>query len=236
VLLAERAAVARGVALTFDDGPDPHGSEQLLDVLAEHGAHATFFLIGERARMSPALVGRVVADGHEVGNHLWQDRPSVLAGRRAFVEDLAATQALLTELGGVPPTFVRPASGWFTPGMLRAVRRGGCRLALGSVAVTDLSLADWEAALAFVVRRLQPGSVVVLHENHAPPERLVVLVDRLLVAMGERGLAAVTLSALSPPAADGRRASSWRWAPRIPGWLSRALAARSSSSGSPVQE
>jgi peptidoglycan/xylan/chitin deacetylase (PgdA/CDA1 family) len=66
----------RGVALTFDDGPDERVTPRLLDVLAAHEARATFFAIGERAQAAPATLRKISASGHELGNHLWEDRRS----------------------------------------------------------------------------------------------------------------------------------------------------------------
>src|SRR3954447_19035596 len=77
VLFAVRTTAPR-VALTFDDGPHPELTPALVEVLERHGAGATFFLLGSRALQEPGLVAELVRRGHEVGNHLWNDRASVL--------------------------------------------------------------------------------------------------------------------------------------------------------------
>src|SRR5215218_6611139 len=76
------------VALTVDDGPAPETTPQLLRVLSRHGARATFFLVGERASRHRDLVAGIAAAGHELGNHLWRDEPSVLLGRAEFAQQL----------------------------------------------------------------------------------------------------------------------------------------------------
>src|SRR3954465_12275337 len=87
---------APAVGLTFDDGPSPHTTPELLDVLARHRAQATFFLIGERVRAYPELVAAISAAGHEIGNHLMRDEPSVrLAGQR-FAREFGGGTALGT--------------------------------------------------------------------------------------------------------------------------------------------
>ena len=68
----------RHIALTIDDGPDPNTTGRILDVLLEHEAKATFFLIGENIAGNEAIVRRMLAEGHEIGNHGWQDRMSLL--------------------------------------------------------------------------------------------------------------------------------------------------------------
>src|SRR5690242_1650193 len=97
---------APAVGLTFDDGPSPHTTPELLDVLARHRAHATFFLIGERVRAYPELVAAISAAGHEIGNHLMRDEPSVRLPEQRFARELAEVTALLTPYGPVR---------WFRP-------------------------------------------------------------------------------------------------------------------------
>src|SRR4051812_10141 len=184
------------VALTFDDGPHPELTPALLQVLARHGVTATFFLLGSGAARGPDLVAELVRAGHEVANHLWEDRASVLLPAGEYRRDLAATDAVLRRAGG-RPVFVRPGSGWIRPGMLRTARRYGYRTALGSIAVPDLEVRDVDRQLRFVLRRLRPGAVVVLHEGYAERARVVPLTDRLLAALDERGYRAVPLSELA---------------------------------------
>jgi peptidoglycan-N-acetylglucosamine deacetylase len=186
----------RAVALTFDDGPHPELSPALLDVLARRGARATFFLLGSQASAHPDLVARIVEEGHEVANHTWADRPSLLLGAAEFERDVERTHRALVAAGG-EPRFLRPGSGWVRPSMLRTAARHGYRLVLGSVAVLDLRVSDVQAQARFVLDRVQPGAVVVLHEGYAERADVVPLTDRVLTGLRERGYEAVTLSELS---------------------------------------
>lgn len=193
----------RMVALTFDDGPHPDLTPALLGVLGRHDARATFFLLGGRVAEHPDVVRDLVRDGHEVANHTWADRPSVLLTAAAFERDVRRTHDLLVVAGG-RPVFLRPGSGWVGPGMLRTAARLGYRVALGSVAVRDLRVADVEAQARFVLSRLRPGAVVVLHEGYAERSRVVPLTDRILTGLREQGYAAVTLSELTRQRSSGR--------------------------------
>lgn len=97
---------------------------------------------------------------------------------------------------GSEPRLVRPGSGWLTPGQLRDVRASGRTVALGSAATLDLRVTDLERELRFLVDRLRPGAVLVLHEGGSERAGVVPLLDRLLTEVAQRGFEALTLTEL----------------------------------------
>ena len=98
-------------ALTFDDGPSRH-TGHLLDMLAGYGIPATFFLLGENAERNPAMVRRIVAEGHEVGNHSWSHPNLRALPPELQEEEIRSTDAVLRALGG-NPGYLRPPYGNF---------------------------------------------------------------------------------------------------------------------------
>jgi peptidoglycan/xylan/chitin deacetylase (PgdA/CDA1 family) len=188
----------RLVALTFDDGPDQRTTPGLLRVLARHGAHATFFVIGERARAHPDLLEQIAAGGHELGNHLLRDEPSLRLGRSEFERQLHEVDAVLRV--HAPVHFFRPGSGWFSPRMLRAGARLGYRCALGSLGLVAARYPRPAALAARMARRCRPGSIVVLHEGSEDRLAVVEVTDRLLTALHQAGLHSTTLSRLAASA------------------------------------
>ena len=203
---------ARAVAVTVDDGPHAELTPEVLRVLERHGARATFFFLGAGVARHPDLAAAAVAAGHEIGNHGWADRPAVLQSRAAFRGDLRRTAAAVLAATGQEPRFVRPGSGWFRPAQLRDVRDAGWTLALGSVAVLDLRVDDVDREARFVVDRLQPGAVVVLHEGGRDRAGVVPLLDRVLTAARDRGYRCVTLSELVAEADGSAQRPSGRGA------------------------
>ncbi|MFQ6170550.1 polysaccharide deacetylase family protein [Oryzobacter sp. R7] len=195
VAVATRTSSAE-VALTFDDGPHEPLSSRLLDVLASHGVPATFFYLGSAVEAHPEVVRAAVAAGHEVGNHGWLDRPTIRLSRTALRADITRTGEAVRRVTGRTPVLFRPGSGWLTPGQLRDLTALGYRVVLGSVAVLDLTVADVDRELRFLLARVRPGSVIVLHEGGAARERVVDLVARLLPELAARGYACVPLSRL----------------------------------------
>ena len=187
----------RIVALTLDDGPDATHTPTILDVLREHEAHATFFLISSRIRGLEGLVARVVREGHELGNHLVHDVPSIRLPADAFAADVRAAGAVLGRFGTV--RWLRPASAWYDAAMLDTIEREGYRCALGSVYPYDVYHASARLSAAYVLANACPGSVIVLHDGRNRGRRTVAVLRRVLPALRARGYRVVTLSELVPP-------------------------------------
>jgi peptidoglycan/xylan/chitin deacetylase (PgdA/CDA1 family) len=178
------------VALTFDDGPDPAWTPQVLARLEAHGARGTFFMLGVRAEAHPELVARALAGGHAVANHSW-DHPS-FPRLTALARDweLSRCQAALAAAGDAASAarLFRPPFGEQSVRSLRAARRAGY-----TVVTWDVVAEDWrddppDLLQARVMRRLRRGSIVVFHDSLylADEERyrdrtpLLQALDRLL--------------------------------------------------------
>ena len=172
------------VALTFDDGPDPISTPAVLDVLARHGALATFFMIGERAAAHPELVREVAGRGHVVGNHTWNHPrlPDLPHHRRR--KQLEACAAAL-EPYAIP--LFRPPYTLQSYGSFLTTRSLGYEVVAWNVQVEDWRDDDEDRLSARLFERIRPGSIVVLHDAlwNAEPARadrtaLVRALDRLL--------------------------------------------------------
>ena len=118
-------------ALTFDDGPSRY-TGHLLDMLAGYGIPATFFLLGENAERNPAMVRRIVAEGHEVGNHSWSHPNLRTLSPELQEEEIRSTDAVLRSLGG-NPGYLRPPYGNFDAHTLEIARNLGVGVILWSM-------------------------------------------------------------------------------------------------------
>lgn len=165
----ERAA-GRRLALTFDDGPNPEQTPQLLELLAEHDAKATFFLIGRWAEREPALIRRLVAEGHAIGNHTFVHPTMPAHGARWIRDDLRRCREAVEASGETFSTIdgaalMRPPYGRRRPGTLRALR------AEGYVPVTwSITGYDWRAHTTAkrITRRClraRDGDIILLHDG-----------------------------------------------------------------------
>ncbi|MCR2046401.1 polysaccharide deacetylase family protein [Acetatifactor muris] len=99
------------IAITFDDGPHPSYTEQLLDGLKERGVHATFFVTGEHAELHPDIIERMADEGHLIGNHTYSHIQLTKNNREKFRDELIKTNEILKEIIGEEVQYVRPPYG-----------------------------------------------------------------------------------------------------------------------------
>jgi peptidoglycan/xylan/chitin deacetylase (PgdA/CDA1 family) len=197
-LLRERCAATRSLVLTYDDGPGVESTPRLLDLLAAEGARATFFLLGRRARLRPAIVDRIAADGHEIGCHGERHLNAWKAWPWEAVADLEAGYRSLARwiTGGA---LFRPAYGKLSAATWLAIRRRGSRVGWWTIDSGDtFERASSPESTVESVRRAG-GGVVLLHDFDRSPDRLDVLLatSRLLLAAARRdGLAVRRLGEL----------------------------------------
>lgn len=160
-------AVGSTIYLSFDDGPHPQHSARLLDLLAQHDAKATFFLLGEAVQEAPDLVARMLADGHAIGNHsMTHPRVSGL-GARALWDEVDRADAVLARFDGRGRHLFRPPNGRLTPAMV-----AGSLWRRQPLVLWTLDSLDYRLESQGVVRRLSErlpvaGDVVLFHDDGA---------------------------------------------------------------------
>lgn len=186
---AEKTITAK-VALTFDDGPHPVYTPQLLDGLKECGVHATFFVVGKNILGNEALLKRMETEGHLIGNHTYSHvKLSELDIARACAE-VEKTNALICEVTGKEPEFIRPPFGEWKKAM-------ECSFEMIPV-LWDVDPLDWTTKnTALVVERVlkdtKAGDIILLHDYYqSSVDAALEIVD----ALTERGYKFVTVDEL----------------------------------------
>lgn len=185
---------SRVVALTIDDGPDPASTPLILQVLGEYDVRATFFLLADRISGSKELVQQIVSAGHELGNHMRSDQASIRLSPSEFEEHLLDAQHVLDAYAET--RWFRPGSGWYNQEMLATITRHGYRTALGSIYPYDAHLPSSWLASRYILWRVHPGGIIILHDSGARGERTVETLRVILPALQERGYRIVTLTEL----------------------------------------
>jgi peptidoglycan/xylan/chitin deacetylase (PgdA/CDA1 family) len=196
----------RIVAFTFDDGPDETETPRVLDVLADHGARATFFLLGERARRHPDLVQRIRSAGHQVGSHADTHRVLPQLPLRTVRRDLRRSKLTLEQILGEPVELFRPPFGFLTRRGYLAARSLSLEVVAWSSEARDWEQLPFEQLTENAFSRLRPGGILLLHDGLLPaygphPPALPTfdraeMVRRLLVESAFRGWSSVTVGEL----------------------------------------
>ncbi len=183
------------VALTIDDAPHPAVTPQILDVLRQNGAHATFFVIGEHAVGNQALLERISLEGSELGNHLSREYPSIRLESAEFGQELRAVDEVIRPTTATK--WFRPGSGWFNERMLIQAERQGYRCALGSVYPFDtITRNEWLIA-RYIRTQVFPGAAIILHDGKSDRIRTARVLQAVLPELKRAGYEVVTLSELN---------------------------------------
>ena len=158
----------KSILLTFDDGPSPKHTSQVMDVLEEFDAKALFFMIGSRAEKNPTLVNEVLKRGHQIGNHSF----SHPLGRLSFsqwVEEMQKCQESLFRLTGVYPKWVRPVRGDITLSVLLAARQCELRMMHWTLNTEDYGHLGNQTMASLTrnfIERIKDRSIVLAHDDH----------------------------------------------------------------------
>jgi peptidoglycan/xylan/chitin deacetylase (PgdA/CDA1 family) len=190
------------VALTLDDGPHAHITPQLLDILRENDCKATWFVIGNHMEPCPEIVERILAEGHEVANHMMDDVASWTLSKRKFEAQLVECDNRLKNFfhynsSGQPLKWFRPGHGFYNPQILQTCKEHGYRIALGSLYPMDHMFVKQAKLLAQnMLWRIHPGAIIILHDRVPQYAQTPEVLRLLLPELKKRGYKIVTLSEL----------------------------------------
>ncbi|CAF3035984.1 unnamed protein product [Rotaria sp. Silwood2] len=191
----------RYIALTIDDFPNVNDlsvSFRLLDVLRSYNARCTFFTIGshiekyENSSQIRILFERLIADGHEVGNHGWRDEQAIRLSRKELEQQIVNTEKIINKYTSLNTKWFRPGSGFFNRTMIQICTNLGYRLVLGSIYPYDPQISNSKLNAFFIENKLYPGAIVILHDRLATIETL----QRVLPVIQKRAFHVVTLTQL----------------------------------------
>lgn len=197
-LPADRAARSE-IALTFDDGPDPQVTPAVLDLLDVFGARATFFCVGQRVAMHPALARDIARRGHSVENHTHHhSRAFGFYGWSGLRREIGLAQATIADVTGTAPRFFRGPFGMRNPLLDPVLARAGLQLVSWSVRGYDTVDRDATRVLSRLRHRLIPGAILLLHDGvasgtHASRATTLAVLPQLLRDTALAKLRCVTL-------------------------------------------
>ncbi|WP_391370478.1 polysaccharide deacetylase family protein [Lysinibacillus sp. KU-BSD001] len=184
------------IALTFDDGPHKKYTPEILDVLAQYDAKATFFIVGKYAEKTPNLTLRVHEEGHELAIHTYTH--PLRTNVSNLIKEIKETHATIFGISGYAPVLFRPVEGQYTDAMIEAIAKEGYKVVMWS---WHLDTFDWkrpgkEKIVDTVLKGAKPGSVVLLHDGGGNREQTVQALEEILPELQKQGYKFVTISEL----------------------------------------
>ncbi|RLC53340.1 MAG: polysaccharide deacetylase [Candidatus Cloacimonadota bacterium] len=189
------------VALTFDDGPHPIFTIELLKLLAEFNVKATFFVSGKNIEQHKDLVKQIVDNGHELGNHAYSHRNLIFKTTSFIRNEIVKTDDLIKSCGADVPNIVRPPFGRFLLSALYVFCKLKKKVILWNIPTKDYKAKHPKLIVRKVYRKLKPGGIIVMHDagkDNSKVDRSVSLqaVRSLLSELPQKGFRFVTISEL----------------------------------------
>ncbi|WP_445667926.1 polysaccharide deacetylase family protein [Paenibacillus sp. FSL H7-0756] len=184
------------IALTFDDVPDPRFTPQLLDVLRKYKVKATFFVVGSRAEKHPALVARMIREGHAIGNHSYNHPQFSKLSMNAFRIQIIRTENILQLLAGYKPKLIRPPYGDINEPQLKWAKSHGYKLVNWNVDSLDWRGLSKTQIKHNILSRAGRGAIILQHGGGGRGSNLQGTLQALPEIIGilrQRGYSFVTV-------------------------------------------
>ena len=185
------------IALSFDDGPNPSCTAQLLDLLEKHQVKASFFLIGKQVKSYPKLAKQILAVGHQVANHSYHHEKMIFKRQSYIEQDLLKTDALLQNLGCHNLDFYRPPYGYSFIKLPRVLKKHKKQLVTWNInpnAQYDLPQHP-QRIIDQVLQQIHEGAIILLHDggSFAQCDSLLIVVDEIIRSLKKQGYHFVTI-------------------------------------------
>ncbi len=175
---------AMKIALTFDDGPHPRYTPQILDILKKYGIRATFFLIGENVELYPDLAKRILDEGHEIGNHTFTHMKISDTSKEQLKREMENCEQALFELTEYRPTLFRPPQGRLDKKVETLAEMFDYKVILWNIDTRDWAHESPEAIKHNVITNIESGSIILMHDfiahNSPTPKALELFIPLLL--------------------------------------------------------
>ena len=195
----------RVIALTFDDGPKPGMTEPLLEMLTNAHVTATFFVIGKHVMEYPELTRRISDAGMEIANHSYTHRNLTTLNAAQVAQEMLETQAAIMSVTGKMPRFMRPPGGNWNAAVAQVVRQWGLTPCMWTVDVYGSEVLGAQQVANAVLREVQPGSIILMHNGKASTLQALPTILRELKA---RGYTFATVDALARRRSAARQAGT----------------------------
>lgn len=184
------------IALTFDDGPSPKNTAQILEILKKNNIKATFFMVGGMVQLNPQVAKKVVADGHVLGNHTWHHEYRHMDAAKAASE-INSTADIIYKTTGVKTTLFRPPGGFLKNGLVDYAISQKYAIMMWSTESGDSQGRGQAPTLVKnVIKRSKPGAIVLMHDGGGNRSRTVKALPQVIDGLKSQGYRFVTIPEL----------------------------------------
>lgn len=184
------------IALTFDDGPHPRYTPEILDILDEYHVHATFFVVGENVHYYPEVAREVARRGHEIGNHTFTHPCAIKQKIGTLQKELAACESEIQNVTDTSPKLFRPPQGSWNTSVYQLARQQDYDVILWDIDTLDWAHTPAEQISENVLSNIKSGDIILMHDYHSNGCTTTAALRLFLPVLLERGYQFVTVSEL----------------------------------------
>ena len=186
----------RTIALTFDDGPHPRYTPQILALLEAYNIRGTFFMIGKNISFYPEMAKEVFRAGHEIGSHTFTHPHMLKIDAAHLREELLQTEKALSALGIPKPILFRPPEGYRTREQIACVKNAGYRMVVWSLDTHDWKSKPSDEIVSYVLSHVKGGDILLFHDYISGQNTTIAALEELIPQLLEDGYQFVTVSEL----------------------------------------
>jgi peptidoglycan/xylan/chitin deacetylase (PgdA/CDA1 family) len=184
------------IALTFNDGPDPNLTPQILDLLKQFGAKAHFFAVGIQLQKFPDLAKRIVDEGHELGNHSYSHPNLAALNMKDITKELGKTHRIIQDITGKNPVLFRPPFRSYNNKVLEVSKNLGYLTIMHSIRANNSKQTGVDKVVNSVISKLGPGEIIMLNDSGGKNQQTVEALKMILNKIQEKGYQCVNISKL----------------------------------------
>lgn len=196
-LINEVSTTEKVIAITFDDGPNPLYTPQIIDIFAKANSKATFFMIGEQIEKSPEIVKLVAEQGHEIGNHTFSHEKLTQLGQEECREEIKRNEELIQNLSHKKPVILRPPYLDYNDETTRFISHLGYSM----IGALNIDATDWEQpGVKFILEKtrkhIKSGGILLFHDGYGDRSQTITAVRQFVPELVSQGYKLVTVSEL----------------------------------------
>ncbi|SHE88325.1 polysaccharide deacetylase family sporulation protein PdaB [Seinonella peptonophila] len=194
-IIWEKPMKKKWIALTFDDGPHPMVTSEILSILKQYHAKATFFCMGAKVKLRPHIVKRMISEGHEIGNHTYHHKKLQRLSSQSIQKEMDLSQQITMKTTGRRPVLFRPPEGYYNADIIKLAKKNRQQVILWS---WDQDTKDWRnPSVSFIVNKVTKnasnGDIVLFHDTQMVTVRAL---KRIIPILKKEGYQFVTVSQL----------------------------------------